>query len=111
MKAKPRPAGLAFEVHVFLAAAVRKDGPEIEWTPGGRYSLLILSRQPEGEAPNEPLARKSASAAGWTNIKLERSRRLPVTAVPEGEALRAAFREAVTQGTSVVAYSKPLPRG
>jgi len=109
MKTKPRPAGLVFDIHVFLASAVRKDGPEIEWTPGARYSLLILSRQPEGEAPDEPLARKSASAAGWTSIRLERSRRLPITATPEGEALRAAFREAVTDGTSVVAYGKPLP--
>jgi hypothetical protein len=107
-KLKTRPAETLHEVHVFLGTAVRKDDADLQWAPGKRYSLLIFSRQPEGEAPDEPLARKSASAAGWTGIKLERSKRLPVTAVPESEALRAAFREALSDGASVVAHGQPV---
>jgi hypothetical protein len=100
---------MAFEVHVFLGSATAKESAGAEWRVGARYSLLILTRQPEGEAPDEALARKSAAGAGWTSIKLERSRRLPVTTTLEGEALRAAFREAVTQGSSVVAHKDPMP--
>jgi len=97
-----------FEVHLFLGSATAKESAGLEWTPGADYSLLILARQPEGEAPDEALARRSASAAGWMAIKLERSRRLPATAMPEGEALRAAFREALDVGSAVVAYREPL---
>ena len=96
------------EIHVFLGAAEAKEAAGIEWRPGARYSLLIMLRQPEGEAPDEAAARKAASAAGWTGIKLERSKRLPVTAVPEGEALRGAFREALKDGSSIVAYQVPV---
>ena len=96
------------EIHVFLGVAQAKEAAGLEWTPGARYSLLILVRQPEGQAPDEALARKWASAAGWTGIKLERSKRLPVTSVPEGEALRAAFREALKDGSSIVAYQAPV---
>ena len=102
-----RPAQ-AFELHVFLGTATAKEAAGLEWMPGVQYPLLILVRQPEGEMPDEALARRSASAAGWTAIKLERSKRLPATAVPEGEALRDAFREALIQGSAVVAYGKPL---
>jgi hypothetical protein len=98
----------AVEVHVFLGTATAKESAGIEWTPGAVYTLLILSRQPEGEAPDEALARKSASAAGWTGIKIERSKRLPVTAMPEGEALRGAFHEALKQGSAIVAYREPV---
>jgi hypothetical protein len=105
---KSRPAGPIYEVHVFLANALRKEAEQIEWTPGVRYSLLIFARQLEGHAADEPLARMAASAAGWTHIKLERAKRLPVTAVPGGDVLRAAFNEALTEGTSVVAYKVPL---
>jgi len=93
---------------VFLATAVRKDGEEIQWTPGSRYSLLIFTRMPEGQAADEPLARMSASSAGWTHIKLERVKRLAVTSVPGGDVLRAAFNEALVDGSSVVAYQEPL---
>jgi hypothetical protein len=107
-KLKKRAAQVIHEIHVFLGTGVRKDGAQVEWTPGACYSLLIFTRQPEGEAPDEPLARKSASAAGWTSIKLERSKRLPVTSPPEGDALRAAFREALTDGAAVMAYIRPV---
>ena len=96
------------EVHVFLGNAVAKEATGIEWKPGARYSLLILVRQPEGQAPDEALARKSASSAGWTGIKLERSKRLPATAVPEGDVLRGAFRDALKDGSAIVAYRDPL---
>ena len=95
-------------MHVFLGTAIAKEAAGLEWTPGALYSLLILSRQREGEAPDEALARKSASAAGWTGIKLERSKRLPATAALESEALRGAFRDALSEGSSVVAYQEPL---
>jgi hypothetical protein len=100
----------AFEVHVFLGSATAKESTGLEWTAGARYSLLILARQPEGETPDEALARKSAAAAGWTAIKLERSKRLPVTATLQGEPLRAAFKEALAQGSSVVAHKDPMHR-
>ena len=93
---------------MFLGVAVAKEAAGLEWTAGARYSLLILVRQPAGQAPDEALARKSASAAGWTGIKLERSKRLPVTAVPESEALRSALREALSAGSAVIAYQEPL---
>jgi hypothetical protein len=96
------------EIHVFLGVAEAKEAAGLEWTPGARYSLLIMVRQPEGQAPDEALARKSAAAAGWTGIKLERSKRLPVTAVPEGDALRGAFRDALKDGSSIVAYREPV---
>jgi len=97
-----------FELHLFLATATAKEAAGQEWTAGAEYALLILARQPEGEAPDEALARRSASAAGWTAIKLERSRRLPASAVPEGEAMRGAFREALAEGSAIVAYREPL---
>jgi len=96
------------EIHVFLGTAEAKEAAGLEWTPGASYSLLIMVRQPEGQAPDEALARRSASAAGWTGIKLERSKRLPVTAVPDGDALRGAFRDALKDGSSIVAYREPV---
>jgi len=96
------------EIHVFLGAAEAKEAAGLEWQPGARYSLLIMVRQPEGQAPDEALARKSASAAGWTGIKLERSKRLAATAVPEGDVLRGAFRDALKDGSSVIAYREPV---
>ena len=96
------------EIHVFLGVAEAKEAAGLEWQPGARYSLLIMVRQPEGQAPDEALARKSASAAGWTGIKIERSKRLPVTAVPQGDALRGAFHDALKDGSAVIAYQQPL---
>jgi len=96
------------EIHVFLGVAEAKEAAGLEWTPGARYSLLIMVRQPEGQEPDEALARKSASAAGWTGIKLERSKRLPVTAVPQGDALRGAFHDALKDGSAVIAYQAPV---
>jgi len=95
------------EIHLFLGAAVAKEAAGLEWTPGARYSLLILVRQPEGQAPDEAAARKCASAAGWTAIKIERSKRLPATTAPEGDVMRGAFREALSEGSAVVAYREP----
>jgi hypothetical protein len=108
MAVKPRKAEKPVEVHLFLASGTAKEAAGLEWTAGAQYSLLILTRQPEGQAPDEALARRSASAAGWTSISIERSRRLPVTTVLESEALRAAFQEALSEGASVVAHGVPL---
>lgn len=99
-----------FDVHVFLATAQAKDGFTAGCTPGERHSLLIFCRQAEGEAADERLARKCASAAGWTAIRLERSKRLPVTAVPQEAVLREAFREALKDGYSVVAHRRQEDR-
>src|SRR6185369_6222892 len=102
--AKKRMAPVeVFEIHVFLAAAVAKDSIAAGCPAGERHSLLIFSRQPEGEEPDARLARKSASAAGWSSIKLERSKRMPVTAALQEAVLRTAFREALKDGSSVVA--------
>jgi len=93
-----------WEVHVFLGLgeARGRDGFE----KGARHSLLIFCRQSTGEAPNESLARKSASQAGWKNIRLERSRRLPATAQPAEPALLAALHEALEEGAAVVAHRR-----
>ena len=104
----------AFELHVFLATAEAKNSEAAGCAPGERHSLLIFCRQPEGEEGDRPLARKSASAAGWTAIKLERSKCLPVTAVPEEAVLREAFNEALKEGFAVLAHRRredrsPLP--
>jgi hypothetical protein len=104
---KKRPASIpVFEVHVFLGTATAKNSKDSGCVEGERHALLIFCRQPEGEAADEPLARKSASAAGWTAIKLERSKRLPVTARPEEAVLRAAFADALKEGFSVVAHRR-----
>jgi hypothetical protein len=100
------PPAQVFDVHVFLATAAAKDGVAAGCRAGEVHSLLIFCRQPENEAADERLARKSASAAGWKSIKIERSKRLPVTAEPEDETLRAAFREALRDGFSVVAHRR-----
>jgi hypothetical protein len=98
------------ELHVFLATAAAKDGFASGCAPGERHSLLIFCRQGEGEAADERLARKCASAAGWTAIKLERSKRLPVTAVPQEAVLGEAFREALKDGFAVVAHRRQEDR-
>ena len=95
---------------MFLATAEARDSVASGCPAGERHALLIFSRQPEGEAPDEPLARKGASNAGWKSIRIERSRRLPATAVPEDEILRAAFREALRDGVSVVAHRRSEDR-
>ncbi len=96
----------AFELHVFLATAESKKLEEAGCPVGERHSLLIFCRQPEGEEGDERLARKSASAAGWTAIKLERSKCLPVTAVPQEPVLRDAFNDALKDGSAVVAHRR-----
>lgn len=100
----------AFELHVFLATAEARNFEAAGCAPGERHSLLIFCRQPEGEEGDQPLARKSASAAGWTAIKLERSKCLPVTAVPEQAVLRDAFNEALKEGFAVVAHRRSEDR-
>jgi hypothetical protein len=95
------------EVHVFVATAAAKDDDAAAGLrKGDRHSLLIFCRQPEGEAPDERLARKSASASGWSEIRLERSKRLAVTAVPQDAVLRAAFNDALKEGFAVVAHRR-----
>jgi hypothetical protein len=98
---------ILFDVHVFLGSAAARDSAASGCPEGERHSLLIFCRQPEGEAADERLARKGASAAGWTGVKLERSKRLPVTAVPQEAVLKAAFGEALRDGCAVVAHRRP----
>ena len=99
-----------FEVHVFLATGTAKDSNGAGCVAGERHSLLIFARQPEGEAADERLARKGASATGWTAVKLERSKRLPVTARPQEPVLREAFDEALRDGYSIVAHRRQEDR-
>src|SRR5213075_190899 len=100
------PAMPVYELHIFLATAAAKDSYAAGCEPGERHSLLIFCRQAEGEDPDERQARKCASAAGWTAIKVERSKRLPVTAVPQEQVLRDAFREALKDGFAVLAHRR-----
>ena len=100
-----------FDVHVFLATAEARDSIASGCHAGELHGLLIFCRQPEGEEADERLARKGASASGWKGIRIERSTRLPVTAVPEDEVLRSAFREALREGFSVVAHRRQEGRG
>lgn len=99
-----------FEVHVFLATGTAKDSKGAGCVAGERHSLLIFSRQPEGEQPDERLARKGASATGWTAIRIERSKRLSVTVQPQEPVLREAFAEALKDGFSVVAHRRQEDR-
>lgn len=101
----------AFEVHVFLASGEAKKSNEAGCKAGERHSLLVFCRQPEGQEADERLARKSAAAAGWTAVKLERSKRLPVTAVPQEPVLRDAFNDALAEGFAVVAHRRQEGRG
>lgn len=101
-----------FEIHVFLASGVANGasaaGGGAGCAPGKRYSLLIFSRQRGGEDADKRLARRGAATAGWKEVKLERSRRLPEAAAPADAVLKAAFDEALQDGCAVVAYRKPL---
>lgn len=103
----PKP----FEIHVFLAtgvaAGVRAAGRGTA-AAGKRYSLLIFSRQAEGKAADKRLAREGAAGAGWKEVKLERSKRLPADAPPADAILKAAFDDALREGCAVLAYEKPL---
>ena len=92
---------------MFLATAEARDRAASGCAAGERHALLIFSRQAEGATPDAPLARRGASAAGWKSIRIERSRRLPVTAAPQEPVLKAAFAEALRDGCSVVAYRSP----
>ena len=103
---KGTAAAPVFELHVFIATAAAKDDPVAGLHKGDRHSLLIFCRQAEGEEADERLARKSASASGWSEIRLERSKRLPVTAVPQDAVLRAAFNDALKEGFAVVAHRR-----
>lgn len=98
-----------FEVHVFLGSAVAV-AENTAFTPGGRYSLLIFSRQPKGEQADQRLAREGAAMAGWKDVELERSRRLPSASDPGDATLREAFGEALSEGCSVVAHRRRLAR-
>src|SRR4029079_9186907 len=105
-KGKTIPAVQSYELHVFLATACSKDSVAAGCRAGEVHGLLIFCRQLEGEEAEERLARKSASAAGWKGIRIERSKRLPVTAEPHEEVLRGAFREALREGFSVLAHRR-----
>lgn len=99
-------APTAFELHVFLATGVAaaRSGA----SAGKRYSLLILSRQQEGEPADERLARQGAATAGWKELQIERSKRLPAGVPPAEPTLKAAFDDALRDGCAVLAYEKPL---
>jgi len=96
----------AFELHVFLATGVAVPGSGA--SAGKRYSLLIFSRQREGEPADERLAREGAASAGWKELQIERSKRLPAGVPPAEDTLKAAFDDALRDGCSVLAYEKPL---
>jgi hypothetical protein len=104
-----RAAG-AFDIHVFLASGAATKASGADWRAGERYSLLIFSRQPIGERPDAKLASKGAATAGWTDVKLERSKRLPSGAVPADATLQEAFGDALAQGCSVVAHRRSTAR-
>ncbi len=109
----PGHAGV-FDVHVFLAAGSAKPDNDAGCRPGARHSLLIFSRQPEGTEADPALARKGAAYAGWTRVKLERSRRLAPASPPAEATLLAAFNDSLALGCSVVADRRELgstPRG
>ena len=99
----------AFDIHVFLAsgvaAGVKAAGGAA--SAGKRYSLLIFSRQAEGKAADKRRAREGAAAAGWKEVKLERSKVLSAGETPADPTLKAAFDEALREGCAVVAYQKP----
>ena len=89
-----------------LGAATKANGKE--YRAGERYSLLVFIRQPIGEEPNRQSAGKGATAAGWKDVKIERSRRLPSGSTPGDPVLREAFGEALAEGSAVVAYKEPV---
>jgi hypothetical protein len=98
-----------FDVHVFLAtgaATAESAGCRI----GDRHELLIFSRQPIGESPNRSLAVKGAKDAGWADVEIERSKRLPSGAAPGDAVLQEAFGEALAEGCAVVAHRRSLSR-
>jgi hypothetical protein len=101
----------AVDVHVFLATGAATKANGADYRAGERYSLLIFCRQPIGEKPDRQLAGKSAGASGWKDVKLERSRRLPSGSAPADAILQEAFGEALSQGSSVVAYREPVKQG
>jgi hypothetical protein len=98
-----------FEVHVFLGTGVAV-AEDTGFTPGGRYSLLIFSRQPKGEQADQTRAREGAATAGWKDIELEQSRLLPPGSEPGDATLREAVDEALSEGCSVVAHRRRLAR-
>ena len=97
-----------FDVHVFLATGAATKANGTDYRAGKRYSLLIFSRQAIGEKPNRERAGKGAAAAGWKDLKLERSKRLPSGSTPGDPVLREAFGEALAEGSAVVAYKEPV---
>jgi hypothetical protein len=100
----------AFDVHVFLATGAATKASGADWRAGERYSLLIFSRQPIGERPDLKLASEGAGAAGWKDVKLERSKRLPSGAAPADATLQEAFGDALSTGCSVVAHRRSTAR-
>jgi len=98
----------AFDVHVFLATGAATKANSADYRVGERYSLLIFCRQPIGEKANGKLASKGAAAAGWKEVNLERSKRLASREAPADAILREAFRDALSEGCSVVAYREPV---
>jgi hypothetical protein len=100
----------AFDVHVFLATGAATKASGADWRAGERYSLLIFSRQPIGEKADPKLASKGAATAGWKDVKLERSKRLPSGASPADPVLREAFGDALSEGCSVVAHRRSTAR-
>ena len=99
-----------FDVHVFLATGVATKANGADYRSGERYSLLIFSRQPIGEEADHKLAAKGAAAAGWKDVMLERSKRLPSASAPADPILREAFGDALSEGCSVVAHRRSIAR-
>ena len=98
-----------FDVHVFLAVGSAKADNDAGCRTGARHSLLIFSRQQPGGEADEALARKGAAFAGWTRVKLERSRRLASSTPPAEAILLAAFNDSLALGCSVLADRRELP--
>jgi hypothetical protein len=101
-------SAIVFEVHVFLGTGTAQAGNDGGCKPGARHSLLIFSRQPEGQTPDEAHASESAASAGWTHVKVERSMRLSPGSMPSEATLRDAFRDALALGCTVVADRRAL---
>ena len=92
--------GTATEVRAFHIM------PGMEGPEGELHSLLIFSRQPNGTASDEKLARRGAAFAGWRRVIFERSAKLP--ARPPDFNLAAAYEDALALGCSVIADRRAL---
>jgi hypothetical protein len=91
---------------MFLATGEAKKNNDAGCPEGDVHSLLIFSRQADGTASDEKLARRGAAWAGWRRVIFERSARLP--ARPADPNLGAAYQDALALGCSVIADRRTL---